>query len=72
MVADDFHQCLLNIYGDQSVDVSTVKWWVVPFSSGNSNTVSPPLVQIFHAYGMQALVHYWQKCITNGGDYIEK
>jgi len=54
------------------VDVSTVKWWVVPFSSGNSNTVSPPLVQIFHAYGMQALVHYWQKCTVNGGDCVEK
>jgi hypothetical protein len=22
--------------------------------------------------GMQALVHRWQKCIANGGDYVEK
>jgi hypothetical protein len=22
--------------------------------------------------GIQALVHRWQKCITNGGDYVEK
>jgi hypothetical protein len=22
--------------------------------------------------GIQSLVHRWQKCITNGGDYVEK
>jgi hypothetical protein len=22
--------------------------------------------------GIQAPVHRWQKCITNGGDYVEK
>jgi hypothetical protein len=22
--------------------------------------------------GVQAPVHRWQKCITNGGDYVEK
>jgi len=22
------HQCLLNAYGDQAVDMSTVRWWV--------------------------------------------
>jgi hypothetical protein len=22
--------------------------------------------------GIQALVHRWQKCIMNGGDYVEK
>ena len=23
----DIHCCLLNVYGDQRVDVSTVRWW---------------------------------------------
>ena len=34
----DIHWHLLNIYGDQTVDVSTVRWWVVCFSSGDSDT----------------------------------
>jgi len=41
------HQCLLKIYGDQTVDVSTVSRWVVRFSCGDINSVSPPLVQNF-------------------------
>ena len=26
----------------------------------------------FYERGMQALVHHWQKCIANDGDYVEK
>ena len=26
----------------------------------------------FYEHGMQALVHYWQKCTANDGDYVEK
>ena len=26
----------------------------------------------FYEHGMQALVYCWQKCLANGGDYIEK
>ena len=37
MAPIDIHQHLLNIYGDQTMDVSTVRWWVVYFSSGSSN-----------------------------------
>ena len=33
----DIHQCLLNIYGDQTENVSTVRWWVMCFSNGHSN-----------------------------------
>ena len=36
---------LLNVYGDEIVDVSTVRLWVVHFSTGDSE--SPLLVQIF-------------------------
>jgi len=41
----DIHCCLLKVYGDQIVDVSTVKWWVVHFNSGGSG--SPLLLEIF-------------------------
>ena len=43
----DIHWHLLNIYEDQSMDVSTLRWWVVCFSSGSSYSRSPLLVQIF-------------------------
>ena len=35
-------QYLLNIYGEQTVDVSTVRWGVVCPSSGNSNVKDKP------------------------------
>ena len=31
------HRCLLNVYGDQTVDVSTLRQWVVHFRSGDSD-----------------------------------
>ena len=45
MASINIHQHLLNVYGDQTVDVRTTRWWVVCINSGNSG--SPPLVQIF-------------------------
>ena len=42
------HQCLLNVYGDQTVGVKTLRWWVVHFSSGDSDGGSC----------LQALVHH--------------
>jgi len=44
MVPTDVHHHLLNVDGDQTVDVSTVRRWVVHFSSGDSGSSS--LVQI--------------------------
>ena len=32
----DIHRHLLNVYGDETVDVSIVRWWVVHFSKGDS------------------------------------
>jgi len=63
---------LLNVYGDQTVDVSTVRWWVVHFSSGDSESGSALLVQVFTSAACRLFVHCWQKCIANGGDYVEK
>ena len=47
MALIDIHQCLLNVYGDQTVDVSTMRQCMVCFSTGNSDSGSPPLVQAF-------------------------
>ena len=44
MAPTDIRQYLLNIHGDQTVDVSTVRQWVVCFSSSDSG--SPLLVQV--------------------------
>ena len=66
----DIHWCLLNAYRDWTVGVSTVRQWVVCFSSGDRGSLS--LVKIFYKHGMQALVHCWWKFIDNGGDYAEK
>jgi len=38
------------------VHVSTVRWWVVCFSSGNSNSRSPSLVQIVMNVGCRVLL----------------
>ena len=67
MALFDIHEHLF-VSGDQTVDVSIVRQWVVHSSSGDSG--SPLLVQIFMC-GIQDLVHTWQKCRDNGGDYVE-
>ena len=46
------------------MDVSTLRWWVVYFNSGDSDMKDKS--------GMYALVHHWWKYIVNGNDYIEK
>ena len=37
ILTTDLHRFLLNIYGNQTVGVSTVRLWVVCFSSDDSN-----------------------------------
>ena len=37
LAPNDIHRRLLNVYGDQTVDVSTVRRWVACFSSGDSD-----------------------------------
>ena len=52
IVLTHIHQYLLNIYGEQKVDVSTVKWWVMCFTGGDSdargNQHSQQLCTIVH------------------------
>ena len=66
MAPTDIHQHLQNIYGDQRMDVSTVRQRVVHFSSDDNNGEDS------YKHSMQPLIHYWQKYIANGGDYAEK
>ena len=42
IVPTDIHRCLLNVSGDQTVDMSTVRWWAMCFSSGNSGVKGKP------------------------------
>ena len=42
MLLTDIHRCLLNVYRDQKVDVSTVRWWIVDFSSDDSDVKDKP------------------------------
>ena len=49
IVTIDIHQWLSNVSEDQTMDVSTVRLWVVYFSSGSPNSGSPPLVQVFRS-----------------------
>ena len=67
----DVHLCLLNIYGDLTVDASTMRWWVVCFSSGNSSMKDKP-----HSRQPHRFLRAWHAgsypCRANGGDCVEK
>ena len=39
---NDIRQRLLNVYGDQTADVGTVRRWVTRFSSGDCNVKEKP------------------------------
>ena len=54
------------------MDVSTVRQWVVHFSSGDSDSGSPPLVQIFMSVACRLLFIAGKKSIDNGGNCVEK
>ena len=46
MAPTDIHQCLLNVYRDQIVDVSTVRQWMVHFRSDGGDKKYKTAVQI--------------------------
>ena len=52
--------------------MNTVRWKVVSFSSGDSNSGSLPLVQFFYKHSMQTLVHDWQNALLMQCDNVEK
>jgi hypothetical protein len=52
---NDIQWHLVNMYGDQTVDVSTVRRWVVCFSSGNSDVRDRP-------HSGSPGTSYWAEC----------
>ena len=68
----DIYWCLLNVDGNQTVDVSTASWWVVFFSQQQVTSTGANCCMCCTQNRVQALTHHWQKCRTNGGDYVEK
>jgi len=60
----DIYQCLLNVYGDQTVDVSTVRQWVIHFSSGDIDSRSSLWVQFFTSVACRFLF------MTNENAYL--
>jgi len=69
---------LLNVCGNQAVDVSTVNAVLCGqyFPSNSAGVAAVKQWVTFSAdcseHGMQALVHCWQKCRVNGGGSAEK
>jgi len=69
----DIHQCLLNVYGDQIVDVSREMQWVAHFSNGDHDMRDRPHLNghaDFYKHSMHPPAHHWRKCIANGGDCV--
>ena len=65
MVSIDIHQHSLNVSGDQIVDVSTGKWWVVHFSNADRNVTDKPC----SGQPCTAFTPHESAC---GGDYAKK
>ena len=57
MTPTDIHVHLLNVYRNQTVDVSTMRQWVVHFSSDYNNCVTYAGAY-FDKHGVQDLVHH--------------
>ena len=57
------------VYGDQSVDVSTVRRWVRRFKDGELGQAD--LSDNFYKDGFQKLVQRWRKCIEVHCDFVE-
>ena len=68
MGSTDIHRHLLRVGGDQTVDVSTVRWWVVCFSSGGCDMRNKlhsrwtcTAVTVQNEEGLDQLIHVnWQ------------
>lgn len=63
-------------YGDQTVYVSSVRWWISSFSNDNKsvlffNVSHSACVDIYEC-DVQARVNRWQKCIANDDNYMGK
>ena len=65
------HQHLLNVNRDQTVGVSTVREWVVHFSSGDSASGSPLSAQMFMSVACRLVLVTGKNAVT-ADDCVEK
>ena len=73
------HERLKNVYGDATVDVSTVRRWVRRCKEAEGQTrladktrSGRPATAATYRAGIHALVKKWTKTVEMDGDYIEK
>jgi len=66
----EIHRRMQAVYGDQCVDVSTVRRWVRRFKDGGNGFKNK--TQFFLKDGFQKLLQRWRKCIEVRGDFVEK
>lgn len=59
---------------DQTVDISTGRrWYVSAVTTAMWKTTHFPDIHAdFYGHSIQAVAHYWWKCIDSGGNYVEK
>jgi len=60
------------VYGDQCVDVSTVRRWVRRFKMENWGKQISKTKNQFFKDGFKKLVQRWWKCTKIRGDFVEK
>ena len=73
------HERLKYVYGDATVDVSTVRRWVRRSKEAEGQTrladetrSGRPAGDCFFRAGIHSLVKRWTKTVEINGDYIEK
>ena len=66
----EIHRRMQAVYGDQCVDVSTVRRWVMRFKDGEMGQAD--LSDNFFKDGFQKLMQRWRKFIEVLGDFVEK
>jgi len=73
----EIHRRMQAVYGDQHVDVSTVRRWVRRFKDGELGQAG--LIDktqsgrpVTASDQLQKLVQCWQKCTEVHGDFVEK
>ena len=67
---NEIHRRMQAIYGDQCVDVSTVRRWVRRFKDEEMGQADLSLQNTKDRF--QKLVQRWWKCIEERGDFVEK
>lgn len=72
MALTDISRLFLNVYGDQTVRVSTVRLWVVRISSDNNDSRPPPMMQIFVSAECRLLFFTGKNALLVVMDCVEK